>query len=173
MESPGALFNSSFLVTMPVGYRGPPGPPGPAALPGSKGDEGRPGASGIPGNKGWVGDPGPQGRPGVFGLPGEKGKSAHVKRQCYIWVEGTGAPVPPHMSSPSCLSQDPGVNQDSWATLDLPELWVTEVPRDPKETRDSLVSTVHSVAAQTGNLSLPSGLASPKADTRVSHSRRS
>lgn len=33
----------------------------------------------------------------------------------------------------------PRVHKDSWATLDLLELWVTGAPRDPKETRDSQV----------------------------------
>lgn len=31
------------------------------------------------------------------------------------------------------------VRKDSWGILGLLELWVTEAPRDPKETRDSQV----------------------------------
>lgn len=86
---------------MSIGYRGPPGPPGPAAVPGIKGDEGSPGASGNPGTKGWGGDPGPQGRPGVFGLPGEKGNCPHEG----VIFSGTPEPLPRHVCPqyPACL----------------------------------------------------------------------
>lgn len=130
---------------MLTGYRGPPGPPGPAALPGTKGDEGNPGAPGNPGTKGWGGDPGPQGRPGVFGLPGEKGNCPHERvlfwgRLAALIRDDDGPHPGMCVLNVLLVLKGPEVSKDSWETQAPLELWATEAQRDPKETEDSRVS---------------------------------
>lgn len=50
---------------------------------------------------------------------------------------GTWGPRAAQACSVSQERKGPGVNPDSWAALDLLELWVTEAPRGPKEIRAS------------------------------------